>query len=266
MRVQTSSTFGANSVIHLKDDDWLFKQRIAGQVVAKTLKLLENLVLSKSTKSMLELNALAEEFIYFNKCTPTFKNYKGFPAGVCISINKQLVHGIPTDYVLQEGDVVSFDLGATYEGAIADSALTCIYGEPKSSEHVRLIQATEESLMKGIESIKIGNRLGCIGNAIYKCAKYHGFGLVSNYGGHGLHWDAPHAAPFVANKAEINEGIRISEGLSIAIEPMLTIGAPNTRVLDDGWTVVTNDIGAHAEHSVFIHKDSVEIITDRSGL
>ncbi len=266
MRVQTSSVFGANSVIHLKDNDWLLKQRVAGKIVAGTLKLLESKVLEGTTKSMLELNALAEEFIYSNKCTPTFKNYKGFPAGVCISINEQLVHGIPTDYILKDGDVVSFDLGATYEGAIADSAVTCIYGEPKSLEHVKLIKATEEALMRGIAAIEVGNRLGCIGNAIAKCAKSYELGLVSNYGGHGLDWNIPHAAPFVANKAEINEGIRITEGLAIAIEPMLTIGAPNTKVLDDGWTVVTNGIGAHFEHSVFVHKDSVEIITDRNNL
>lgn len=265
MRIQSKSTFSDNVVIHLKNDDWLLKQRVAGKVVATTLKFLEQKVVEQTTSSMLELNALAEEIIYSSDCTPTFKNYKGFPAGVCISINNQLVHGIPTDYKLQDGDVVSFDLGATYQGAIADSALTCIYGKPKTVEHVRLLQATEESLMKGIESIVVGNRLGCIGNAIAKCAKYHGFGLVANYGGHGLDWDVPHAAPFVANKAELDEGIRIAAGLSIAIEPMLTIGSPTTKVTDDGWTVVTDNIGAHFEHSVFVHADKVEIITDRNN-
>jgi len=264
MRIQTKNTFSDNCIINLKNDDWLHKQRVAGKVVAKTLTFLKNEVANKTTSTMLDLNALAEEIIISSGCTPTFKNYKGFPSGVCISINKQLVHGIPTDYKLQEGDVVSFDLGATYQGAIADSAITCIYGEPKSLDHVRLIEATEESLMKGIESIKVGNRLGCIGSAISKCAKYHGFGLVSNYGGHGLDWDVPHAAPFVANKSEINEGIRIAAGLSIAIEPMLTIGSPTTKVLDDGWTVVTDNIGSHFEHSVYVHEDYVEIITDRT--
>jgi methionyl aminopeptidase len=265
MRIQTKSVFSENCVIHLKNADWLQKQRVAGRVVATTLTFLENQVKDKTIHSMLELNALAEDIIEKSECTATFKNYKGFPAGVCISINNQLVHGIPTDYKLQEGDVVSFDLGATYQGAIADSALTCIYGEPKTPEHVRLIQATEESLMKGIESIKVGNRLGCIGNAIAKCAKYHGFGLVANYGGHGLDWDTPHAAPFVANKAELEEGIRITPGLSIAIEPMLTIGTPTTKVLEDGWTVVTNDVGCHHEHSIFVHSDSVEILTWREN-
>jgi methionyl aminopeptidase len=256
--------FSDNSIIHLKDQDWLDKQRIAGKVVATTLKFLEAEVLKGTPYSMLMLNELAEDIIYSNKCTPTFKNYKGFPAGVCISINKQLVHGIPTDYHLQDGDVVSFDLGATYEGAIADSALTCIFGEPKSPDHVKLISSTENCLMQGINAIAVGKRLGCIGHAINKAAK--GYGLVSNYGGHGLDWDKPHAAPFVANKAELDEGIRIAEGLSIAIEPMLTIGTPGTKVLDDGWTVVTADIGAHFEHSVFVHKDHVEIITDRTNV
>lgn len=266
MRIQTKNTFSDNCVIHLKNDDWLQKQRIAGKVVAKALKFLQDQVLAKTTLSMLELNTLAENIITSSECTPTFKNYKGFPAGVCISINKQLVHGIPSTYKLQEGDVVSFDLGATYQGAIADSAVTCIYGTPKSEEHIRLIKANEDALMKGIAAIKIGDRLGCIGYAIAKSIKHTGFGLVTNYGGHGLHWNTPHASPFVSNKSELNEGIRISSGLAIAIEPMSTIGSPNTKTLDDGWTVVTDNIGVHHEHSVFVHEDRVEIITDRNNL
>jgi methionyl aminopeptidase len=265
MRIQTKSVFSENSVIHLKNDDWLQKQRVAGKVVAATLSFLEAQVKDKTIHSMLELNALAEDIIEKSECTATFKNYKGFPAGVCISINNQLVHGIPTDYKLQEGDVVSFDLGATYQGAIADSALTCIYGTPKSPEHIRLIQATEEALMAGIAAIKIGNRLGCIGHAINKHFKNSGFESVTNYGGHGLCWNTPHAAPFVANKAELNEGIRIVSGLSIAIEPMGTIGSPTTKVLDDGWTVITNNINNHVEHSIFVHSDHVEIITWREN-
>jgi methionyl aminopeptidase len=120
--------------------------------------------------------------------------------------------------------------------------------------------------MAGIAAIKVGNRLGCIGHAIAQYAKNERFGLVNNYGGHGLDWNIPHAAPFVQNKAEPDEGIRIQAGLAIAIEPMFVIGSPTTRVLNDGWTVVTDDVGAHFEHSVFVHEDHVEIITDRSNL
>jgi methionyl aminopeptidase len=213
---------------------------------------------------LLELNQFAEDFIISSKGIPTFKNYKGFPSGVCISVNKHLVHGIPTDYKLISGDVVSFDLGVTIEGAIADTAITCIYGEPKSEVHVQLLKATEESLMRGINAIAVGKRLGCIGQAISKCAKQHGFGLITQYGGHGLDWDIPHAPPFVSNKSTAEEGIHIQPGLGIAIEPMLVIGSTETKTLADGWTVVTDGIGAHFEHSVFVHEDRVEIITDRN--
>lgn len=265
MRITSKDSFSSTTLVKLKDKNWLDKQRVAGKIVAATLSMLESLVKDKTTKSLLELNSIAEEYIISNNCSCTFKNYKGFPAGVCISVNKQLVHGIPVDYKLQEGDIVSFDLGATYEGAIADSALTCIYGSPKSELHVKLVKATEESLMRGIQAISVGKKLGCIGNAISKCARGYGFGIINNYGGHGLEWDTPHATPFVANKSTLDEGIRIQPGLSIAIEPMLTIGSTETSVSDDGWTVMTNDIGAHFEHSIFVHEDHVEIITDRNN-
>jgi methionyl aminopeptidase len=257
---------GGNSLIKLKGQDWLDKQRVAGRVAASTLRALSELVRDKSTKSLLELNAFAEQMIESQNSSCTFKNYKGFPAGVCISVNKQLVHGIPTDYVLQDGDVISFDLGVTFEGAIADTAITCIYGQPKSEQHVKLVEATEASLMAGIAAIKVGNRLGCIGEAIYKYGRQAGFSVVTKYGGHGLDWGVPHASPFVENRSDSSKGIRIQPGLVIAVEPMLVIGSPDTRTSDDGWTVTTNDIGAHFEHSLYVHEESVEILTDRSKL
>lgn len=257
---------GGNSLIKLKGQDWLEKQRVAGRIAASTLCALSDLVRDKSTKSLLELNAFAEQMIESQNSSCTFKNYKGFPAGVCISVNKQLVHGIPTDYLLQEGDVISFDLGVTFEGAIADTAITCIYGQAKSEQHVKLVEATEASLMAGIAAIKVGDRLGCIGEAIYNSARKSGFSVVTKYGGHGLDWNVPHAAPFVDNKSDPSKGIRIQPGLVIAVEPMLVIGSPDTKTDKDGWTVVTNDIGAHFEHSLYVHEDHVEIITDRSKL
>jgi methionyl aminopeptidase len=266
MRVENKNIFSTNFLCKLKGQDWLDKQRIAGKIAARTLILLENLVKEKTTKSLIELNTIAEDFITNSGGTCTFKGYKGFPAGVCMSVNKQLVHGIPTDYKLQEGDLVSFDLGVTIDGAIADTAITCIYGQPKYEQHIRLVRSTQEALMRGIESVSVGKRLGCIGAAVSKCAKVNGFGCVNQYGGHGLDWDIPHAAPFVQNISRADEGIRVQPGLTIAIEPMFTIGSTNTKVLQDGWTVVTNDIGAHAEHTIFVHEDSVEIITDRNNL
>ena len=271
MRSSNQNPFTNNILVKLHDKDWLEKQRIAGKIVAAALKELEGYCQSKTFHSMATLSDVIDRFIISEGGTPTFKGYKksgypDFPAAVCISINKQLVHGIPDDTVLDNGDVVSFDLGVTYEGAIADSAITCIFGPPADPMHVSLVKATEEALMQGINAVATGKRLGCIGHAISKYAKSKGFGLVNNYGGHGLDWNVAHAAPFVANRAEPTEGIRIQPGLSIAIEPMLVIGDPITRTLDDGWTVVTPNIGAHFEHSIFVHEDHVEIITDRNKL
>jgi len=269
MRNSIKSPFVNNSLVTIKDNRWLEKQRIAGKIVAASLNKLEGYCKSMTFHSMATLNDVIERFIIKEGGYPTFKGYKktggpDFPAGVCISINKSLVHGIPGDTVLNHGDVVSFDLGVTYEGAIADSAITCIFGAPADPLHVTLIKSTEEALMHGINAIAVGKHLGCIGYAISKYAKKTGFGLVNNYGGHGLDWNLPHAPPFVANKSELTEGIRIQPGLSIAIEPMLTIGDPTTHTLDDGWTVATKGIGCHFEHSIFVHEDHVEIITDRN--
>lgn len=259
--------FANSSLVRLKDKDWLEKQRVAGRIAAETLLLLKNtLLVNSEVPTLLELNNMAEDYITQKGGLCTFKNYKGFPAGVCISVNKQLVHGIPNDYKLQNGDIVSFDLGVTIEGAIADTAITCIYGEPKSEKHVQLLQATEDALMKGIEAIKVGDRLGVIGQAIYKHSHAQGFGVINNYGGHGLDWNIPHADPFVENKSDATRGIHIQPGLAIAIEPMLVLGSTATTTLSDGWTVVTPDLSAHFEHSVFVHEDHVEIITDRSKL
>ena len=267
MKVISNKALTANGLIKLKNEDWLEKQRVAGKITAGALMLLERESKALTTKSMIGLSALAEEYILSNDCTPTFKGYKGFPAAVCISVNNQLVHGIPTDYRLQDGDVVKFDLGATYKGAIADSAITCIYGEPKSPMHVKLVAACYESLMKGIGAIAVGKRLGVIGHAIFKSAKQNtNFGLIVNYGGHGISWDQPHAPPFVANKDSIDNGIRIQKGLAIAIEPMLVFGSTETFIDKDGWTVCGMGISAHFEHSVFVHEDHVEIMTDRNGL
>lgn len=263
MKIFAKNSFDSNILVKLQDQNWLDKQRVAGKIAAQTLTLLKEMVDNSTQLSLLELNAFAEDFIVKSGGSATFKGYKGFPCGVCISVNKQLVHGIPTDYKLVDGDVISFDLGVTIEGAIADTAITCIYGTPKSILHTQLVQATEESLMRGIAAVGVGKRLGSIGQAISKCAKHNGFGLITQYGGHGLDWDTPHSAPFVSNNGSSDEGIRIQAGLAIAIEPMLVIGSTETKTSSDGWTVMTEGIGAHFEHSIYVHEDHVEIITDR---
>lgn len=267
MKIQlNNSLFTDTSFIGLRDNSFLTDQRIAGKIAADTISLLLDLVKNKTAKSLLELNNIAEEYIISQHAIPTFKDYKGFPAAVCISVNKELVHGIPTDYHLQEGDIVSFDLGATYNGTIADTAVTCIYGEPKHSSHQQLINATEQALLQSIKKIEVGKNIGIIGHTINQIAKQNNYSVVTKYGGHGV-WQKnhPHCSPFISNKAEINEGVRIQEGLTIAIEPLFVLGSSNrTTLSSDGWTVLTDNFSSHHEHTIFVHSDHVEIITERS--
>jgi len=257
-----------NQFIKLKDNDWVNKQRLSGKVVADALSLLEDEVNKKTTKSLIELNNFAEELILDRKCSATFKGYHGFPAAVCISVNNQLVHGVPTDYVLQDGDIVKFDLGATFQGVISDSALTCVFGNYKEEKHRQLVLATQDSLTNAIECIELANgynRLGNIGYSIAESANQRGFGLISNYGGHGLDIDCPHAQPFVSNFSSTrDDGIRFQPGLTIAIEPLLCIGSNETTTSEqDKWTVTTPGINAHVEHTIYLHEDKVEVMTWR---
>lgn len=261
------SIWSNNQLIDLKNDDWLARQRVAGKIAAKTLILLKKIVEDGSVSTAIELDKIAEEFILKNGGIPTFKNYKGYPNSCCISIEKQLVHAIATDYKFKKHDMVSLDLGVTVEGAIADTALTTCFIEPKSEAQIKLIKSTEEALMRGIKAITVGKRLGCIGDAIYKYSKNLGYGLITNYGGHSLTWNNPHASPFVSNKASCNEGIRLQKNITLAIEPMLCFSSTKTWVDKDGWTVWCDaDMSAHTEHTIYIHENYVEIITSRENL
>lgn len=256
-------------LIKLKSEKFLYNQRIAGKVAANAIQLLCDLVSNKTTNSLLELDNIVGNFITENGCSATFKNYKGFPNNCCFSVNKILVHGVAINYKLQEGDMITFDLGATFKNSyIADTATTVIYGEASSSEHIRLLNATKEALKRGIGAAKVGNRIGDIGSAIYKSAKGNGYDVYTNYGGHGICMTndgvgIPHARPFVSNRSNPNEGVRIQEGMVIAIEPLLTQGSTETYVDKDGWTVWGKQINCHEEHSIYIHADGPEIITKR---
>lgn len=260
-----------NTLVDLKDEYWLERQRIAGRVTAQCLSFLENEIKNFTDKTPIQLSREADIFIQDNGCTATFKGHDGFPEAVCISVNKGLVHGIPKDIPFEEGDIISFDLGATYKGAIADSALTVGYGVI-SSQHTALIDACKRALAKGILAIKPGKRLGVIGQAIHKSAKGDGFNVISTYGGHGITTDkygngVPHAPPFVANKSKDDEGIRIQPGLVLAIEPLLIpIHVSNDTIVDkDGWTVFTKEVGAHEEQTIFIKENEIEIISFREN-
>lgn len=258
-----------NNIIDLHDQTWLEKQRISGQVVSGCLKMLEGLIKSGTQKTLKELDNIAGEYIRDHNCSETFYNYKGFPGKICISVNETLVHGVPTDYRLQDGDLITFDLGATFEGVISDAARTMVYGNYKKEEHKLLIETTKECLKKAIENISIGKKLGIIGETIYTHAKNKGFSVVDNYGGHSLtharenpNIGIPHAPPFISNKDICNNGIRIVPGLTLAIEPLLVIGNSNkTTLRDDNWSVYTENIGCHFEDTIFITENGVEIMT-----
>ncbi len=256
-------------IIPLHDTAWYERQKIAGQCVAKCLKTTKQIVqefgVSCSKLTGKDLEQICHNIFLEYNCQPTFLNYKGFPGKICLSRNKELVHGIPKDEFFQIGDVIKIDLGATFEGAIADAALTVIYGLPKDRSHQELINLCQKSLSQGISAVQIGKKLGVIGNAVYQTVRRQNrFSLVTRYGGHGLDYNRPHAPPFVSNKTQSNEGPIIQAEMSLAIEPMLVLGDNFTRVSEkDGWTVLTNGIGAHFEHTIFIHHDGkIEIMTE----
>jgi methionyl aminopeptidase len=258
------SNFDESGLVILKDLEWLKKQQVAGKCAATVLQTCKKMVEEHIPNlKLLDLESVIDGILEKYNCSATFYGYNGFPSKICISVNEQLVHGIPSDYILKDGDVIKLDFGATYENVIADTAITCIYGPPKSKEHVRLLEICSGALNAAIKSVKVGSRLGVIGRAIYMAIKNSGFGVITKYGGHGISYNKPHAPPFVANKACCDEGIRIKPGLCIAIEPMLVMGLDTTTtVKEDGWTVICRGIAVHVEHTIFVQEHCVEVVTD----
>lgn len=250
-------------IIIIEDQEFLHNQRIAGSVVSRLLKLLESETKSGNCATGLDLDDLAEEFILDHKCQPTFKNYKHtYPNSICVSVNNVAVHGVPNIISFKEGDIISIDLGATYNRAIADSAVTFILGKPNSQREENLVTLTKLALTKAIESIKIESRLGIIGETINNVAKNNNLSVIVDYGGHGIARDTAHAKPFVSNKDSKSNGIRIQNGMSLAIEPIFTLAlTSDTKTANDGWSVNCMDKTAHFEHTININNNIVEIIT-----
>ena len=265
MKIKNNSPLSESNYYILQDSEFFKKQKIAGQCVANCLSVTRQMVqdLNPASFNLLDIEQHCLETMKRYNCAPTFLNYVShgktpFPGAICISVNNELVHGIPKDYKLQEGDVVKIDLGATFEGAIADAATTTICGTPKHHSHIELIETCRRALKSAIENIKIGKRLGTIGHSINNIVKNSMFKSVIDYGGHGIGITeegkgVPHCFPFVANKAILNEGIRFVPGMTFAIEPMLVIGSSNkTKIAEDQWTVVAEGISAHEESTISI--------------
>lgn len=224
---------------------------------------------SKIGIKTIDLDKIAEDSLLKQECTPTFKNFfvagQGhYPATLCISINEEIVHGIPTHHrILKEGDVVSFDLGARYNGVCTDMATTILIGKTDDERKKQLIDVTKKSLEIGIKEAKVGNFIGDIGYAIQSYAESFGFGIVREYVGHGIGTE-PHLSPQIPNYGAKRTGARILEGMALAIEPMLTLGDYRTIIHEDGWTVKTLDqsVAAHFEHTVVIIDKKPIIVTN----
>ncbi len=209
-----------------------------------------------------EIDRIAETYIRSQGAVPNFKGYNGFPATACISINNEVIHGIPTKKrIIKEGDIVSIDLGATINGYHGDNAATFAAGDI-SEEAKRLLKATEESLYEGIKVAVAGNRIGDISSSVQRYVEGRGYSVVREYVGHGI-GTSLHESPEVPNYGKEGRGIRLVPGMTLAIEPMVNAGGYDVKVLPDGWTVLTKDgsLSAHFEHTVAITADGPKIMT-----
>ena len=243
----------------LKTRDQIELMRESALVVSRTLGEVAKLI--KPGVTPLELDKVAEEYIRSQGAVPGFLGYGGFPNSLCTSVNEQVVHGIPSDTPLKEGDIISVDCGAIKNGYYGDHAYTFAIGEV-SDEIKQLLKVTEESLYLGIEQIRSGNRLGDVGFAVQNHAEKHGYGVVRELVGHGLGTQM-HEDPELPNYGRRGHGKKMKDGLVLAIEPMINLGTEKVAQLDDGWTIVTQDgkASAHFEHDVAIVGGKPEILS-----
>jgi len=239
--------------ITLKTDAEIDEMRLPAAKVAETLQELAEM--ARPGIRLSALDQMVDRKFARENVTPTFKGYLGYPYTICASVNEQIVHGFPTDRTLEDGDILSLDLGATINGWVADSAVTIGIGSI-SREAQRLLDVTKESLAVGIDTARVGARKGDIGAAIQAVIESAGFGVVRNYVGHGVGHEM-HEPPSMPNYGTSHTGLLLRKGLVIALEPMATIGDPSTTVLPDGWTVVTahGGLAAHFEHTMAIRPD-----------
>jgi methionyl aminopeptidase len=246
-------------MITCKSKRELSYMRDAGRVVAQTF--VEMAKAAKVGVTTGELDRLAEDFIIKRGAKPAFKGLYGFPATICASVNEEVVHGIPGLRKLKDGDIISIDIGAEINGFFGDSAVTYPVGDV-NSEATRLLKATEEALCRGISLARAGNRLSDISNAVQTCAESHGYSVVRDYVGHGI-GSSMHEEPQLPNFGKPGRGPRLKEGMTLAIEPMVNMGAFDVRTLSNKWTVATLDtkLSAHFEHTVAITDDEPEILT-----
>ena len=235
------------------------RMRVAGQIVARVLKRLSEV--AEPGITTLDLDQEAERMIVSAGAYPTFKGYNGYPRSICASINDEVVHGIPSKRKLSEGDIVGIDCGATYMGYVGDAAVTLPIGNVSDAAK-RLLDATRQSLYRAIDKCQVGNRLGDVCYAVQSYVEPLGYSVVKNYCGHGV-GRAMHEEPQVPNYGEPGKGPRLKPGMTLAIEPMVNLGGPETAHLADGWTAVTRDgsLSAHFEHTIVVTEAGPRILT-----
>ena len=246
-------------MIYIKTGEEIEKMRQAGRVVAEVHQLMRELVRPGVTTA--ELNAAGEKLIRSRGATPSFLGYRGYPASLCISVNEEVVHGIPGSRIIQEGDIVSIDVGAYLDGYHGDGAVTVPAGSV-DAEKTTLMAVTEEALYQGIAAAEVGNHVSDISLAVQSYVEAHGFSVVRDLIGHGIGKDM-HEDPEVPNFVSRRRGPKLQPGMVIAIEPMVNAGGFQVTYLSDGWTVVTMDRkpSAHFEHTVAITVDGPKILT-----
>ena len=231
------------------------------ELVAQVLAELKAMVAPGVTTA--QLDAVAEQRLAEAGAEPAFKGYHGYPATICASVNEQVVHGIPSPRALIEGDIISIDMGAKLDGFYGDSAVTVPVGQV-SDDASRLLSVTETALYKGLEAVRPGARVSDIGAAVQAQVEAHGFSVVREFVGHGIGTKL-HEEPQIPNYGPAGRGPRLSEGMVLAIEPMVNLGKPAVKVLGDGWTAVTKDgsLSAHFEHTVVVTGNGCRILTNR---
>lgn len=246
-------------MIILKSPEEIAVMRRAGRVVAKAHEALASKI--KPGVRTIDLDRLVEDLLRREKAISSFKGYQGFPANICVSVNEQVVHGIPSDRILVEGDIVSVDVGAIVDGFHGDAAWTYAVGEV-SKEAQTLLKVGEEALMRGISMAQAGGRLSDISHAVQVYAESFGFSVVRDFVGHGI-GRSMHEAPQIPNFGPPGRGPRLKPGMTLAIEPMINVGGEDVEILEDRWTVVTLDrtLSVHFEHTVAVTEDGPQILT-----
>lgn len=246
-------------MISIKSEREIELMIVAGRIVYETHQHIKNMV--KPGVSLLQIDAEAEKFILSKGATPSFKGYEGFPNATCISVNEEVVHGIPSNRKLKNGDIVSIDIGANYKGYHGDSAWSYAVGNIDDDKKY-LMEHTKKALFEGIKEVKPGNHVGDIGYAVEKYANAHHLGIVRELVGHGV-GNNVHEDPDVPNYGNRHTGPILKEGMVIAIEPMLNLGSDDIVVEDNDWTITTLDKkpSAHFEHTVLVTKDGYQILT-----